>query len=259
MVKIENLHKPTERVIDILNLISSSSKKLNLSNISKILNIPKSTLSPILKTLVEFQFIEQHPESLTYSIGLSSFKVGQKYLENINGLDLIKSHMRAIVKECNEICQLGICHNNEVVYITKVDSEQPVKLMSSIGKSLPLYCTALGRTFLTDYSNDEIKELYKNELYLFTKNTVKTVNDLIKIVETSRIQGFGEEIGEVTSDARCISFPIILNGNIKAAIGISLPIFRATENKINQIKFLLQEHSILISNELTSLNISDII
>ena len=58
------LHNPTKRVIDILNIISKNSDKLTFSNISKNLEIPKSTLSPILKTFK----LRSHFSNLCYWI-----------------------------------------------------------------------------------------------------------------------------------------------------------------------------------------------
>ena len=71
------LHNPTERVTNILKIIAKNSDKLNFSSISKLTNMPKSTLSPILKTLVELEFLVLDPISQTYSIGLATFQVGQ--------------------------------------------------------------------------------------------------------------------------------------------------------------------------------------
>ena len=51
------LHNPTERVTNILKIIAKNSDKLNFSSISKLTNMPKITLSPILKTLVELEFL----------------------------------------------------------------------------------------------------------------------------------------------------------------------------------------------------------
>lgn len=252
------LHKPTERVTNILTIIAQNSGKLNFSSISKLTNTPKSTLSPILKTLVELEFLVLDPISQTYTIGLSAFQIGQIFLKNINGLDLIKAHMRNIVDECNETCQIGINHNNEVLYLTKVECAQPIKLMSSIGRNLPLYCTGLGRALLCSYSEESIKNLYSQGMDKFTENTITNVEDLIQIMDKVKKEGIAEEIGEVTSDACCIAVPIKVNNQIIAAIGISMPIFRAKKEKIEKIKKLLCEHSNSISKELENLNIKSL-
>lgn len=255
---MDSLHKPTERVTNILVAIAQNSGNLNFSNISKITNTPKSTLSPILKTLVELEFLILDPISQTYSIGLSAFQIGQMFLKNINGLDLIKAHMRSIVEACNETCQIGINHNNEVLYLTKIECSQPIKLMSSIGRNLPLYCTGLGRALLCNYSESSIKKLYSKGMYKFTENTVIDVDKLIKIISEAKKNGITEEIGEVTSDACCIAVPIVVNNHIIAAMGVSLPIFRANEKHISKIKKLLLEHGSLVSKELENLNIKSL-
>lgn len=254
-----NLHKPTERVINILNIISKNPNKLTLSNISKQLNIPKSTLSPILKTLVELELLNFEMTNQTYNVGLGTFQIGQSYLNNINGLDIIKSHMRTIVNECNEICQLGINHRNEVLYITKIESQQPIKLLSSIGRNLPLYCTGLGRALLFEYSKEEIKKLYPNKLEKFTEYTIDNIDTIIDLIEKCKLQKYAFEKQEITSDTCCFAVPIIINNNIQAALGVSLPIVRATEKHLDKIISLLNLHSKLISKELEDLNIKSIL
>lgn len=256
---MDNIHKPTERVINILNTIAKNSGKLTFSNISKSLNIPKSTLSPILKTLADLEMIILDPISQTYSIGLSVFKIGQSYLENKSGLNIIKSHMRIISEKCNETCQLGINNNHEVLYLTKVESSYPIKLLSSIGHNLPLYCTALGRVFLMEYSESAIRNLYSDKLEKFTKNTIDNVEDLLNIINLAKQNGFASEFGEVTSDACCIAVPIYINNNIRGALGVSLSTIRATEQHILNIKTLLKEHSSTISKEFEELNIKSIV
>ena len=253
------LHKPTERVTNILKTIAQYSGKLNFSTISKFTGMPKSTLSPILKTLVDLEFLVLDPIAQTYTIGLATFQVGQSYLENVNGLELIKAHMRSIVSQCNETCQIGINHNNEVLYLTKVECSLPVKLMSSIGRNLPLYCTGLGRVLLCDYSEEEIKKLYSNGMKKFTESTITDMDELLEIVRKAKINKFAEEFGEVTYDACCIAVPILINNRINAALGVSLPIFRADQEQILKIRDLLKEHSALISKELENLNIKSII
>lgn len=251
-------HKPTERVINILNIVSKNPNKLTLSNISKLLNIPKSTLSPILKTLVESELLDFEATNQTYTVGLETFQIGQSYLNNINGLDIIKSHMRSIVNECNETCQLGINHKDEVLYLTKIESHQPIKLLSSIGRNLPLYCTGLGRVLLFEYSEEQIRELYPTNLPKFTEYTINNLDDIIALIQKGKEEKFAYEKQEITSDACCIAVPIIINNSIQAAIGVSLPIIRATDEHLNNILSLLKLHSKLISNELSNLNINHI-
>ena len=50
-------HKPTERVLHILLLLSGHPEGLSLTQIAEMLQIPKSTISPILQEMVYQNFL----------------------------------------------------------------------------------------------------------------------------------------------------------------------------------------------------------
>lgn len=252
-------HKPTERVVNILTLISKNEYELTMTKISQSLNIPKSTLTPILKTLVDLELLILDPIKQTYAIGLTAFKIGESYVHNINGMDIIKSHMRTIVNSCNETCQLGINHKNEVLYLTKIEGSNPIKLLSSIGRNLPLYCTGLGRALLCAYSEEEIRDLYSENMIKFTEYTNTDIDNLLMMIKAAKENGYAYEKREITTDAACIAVPLIINDKVQAALGISLPFFTVDEEKRKQIIDLLITHSKLITKEFSDYNIKSII
>ena len=55
--EVKQVHNPTMRVLQILSLVSGSSQGMRLSDISRILDIPKSTLLPILQTMVQSRYL----------------------------------------------------------------------------------------------------------------------------------------------------------------------------------------------------------
>ncbi|WKK92384.1 hypothetical protein Q0Y04_20785 [Clostridioides difficile] len=55
--------------------------------------------------------------------------------------------MTNIVNSCSETCQLGILDNNEVLYIGKVDSPEPIRLISYVGKKYLLIVQVLEKLF----------------------------------------------------------------------------------------------------------------
>lgn len=68
---VEKLHNPTLRVVKILELVNNYEDGISLVDISKQLSIPKSTLSPILKTLEITNFLEKNDKGCF----LASFKL----------------------------------------------------------------------------------------------------------------------------------------------------------------------------------------
>ena len=61
-----NYHNPTLRVLNILEALASNSNGLTLTEISEAINSPKSTIFPIVQTMVDKKFIFFNKNSYTY-------------------------------------------------------------------------------------------------------------------------------------------------------------------------------------------------
>lgn len=235
------MHKPTQRVLQILLAIASEKEELTLSEISEKTNIPKSTISPILSTMVNLKFLSRK-DNMKYKIGINTFIAGESYLESTSLLEMIKTNMGEIVKECNEICQLGIIQDNKVFYIAKKEPTQSIQLMSYVGKFLPIYSTALGKVLISKKSNEEIKELIGPTLDSLTEYTIKDMDSFLEEIEKVKSRGYSYDIQETSLDARCVAVPIEKDNKVIAAISVSVPTFRSSDEKLNSIIEILLKY-----------------
>ena len=101
MAKIE--HRPTARVLNILELLAANQEGLTLTEIAEAIDAPKSSVLPLIHTMAQRKFIFFDVHTYKYSIGIGSFCVGSAYTSNMNALQFIKSEMKYIVKKTNEI------------------------------------------------------------------------------------------------------------------------------------------------------------
>ena len=235
------MHKPTQRVLQILLAIASEKEELTLSEISEKTNIPKSTISPILSTMVNLKFLSRK-DNMKYKIGINTFIAGESYLESTSLLEMIKNNMAEIVKECNEICQLGIIQDNNVFYIAKKDPTQSIQLMSYVGKFLPLYSTALGKVLIYKKSKEEIKNLIGTTLTPLTEYTITDIDTFLAEIDKVKSRGYSYDIQETSLDARCVAVPIEKDDKVIAAISVSVPTFRSSDEKLNSILEILLKY-----------------
>ena len=216
---MHELHKPTERVVKILEKLSSVTGGLGLAELSHELNIPKGTLFPILRTLVEFKYLEFSNSSKTYQLGVRLFTTGAKSLTESSQY-----------KSINETSQFGVLEEGNVLYIAKEDSDQSLRIRSSIGIQLPAYATAIGKALLSDMSMDELTHLYASGLKPLTHKTITSIEVLYKQICLVNETGFAYEVEESNESIRCIAKPLRVNGKIVAAISVAIPLFRYTED-----------------------------
>ena len=230
-------HRSTARVLSILSTLSSEKEGLTLAELSQRLHAPKSSLFPIVHTMADQNFIFYNEAAQKYTIGLNSYLVGISYMNRHNVFERIKDEMKTIVQQCSEICQFGILEHDLVLYLAKVDSPEPVRLASDIGKRLPAYCTSLGKALLSRLSIDELRELYPKPLAPFTENTVKNLEELYQ--QLLNVRETALEQGETHPDISCIAVPLLRNQQVAASISVSVPTFRFTPEKREQIETLL--------------------
>lgn len=224
-------HKPTTRVLDILQLLSHSLDGFSLTEIANLIKVPKSTITPIIKTLYGRHFITINEATGKYVVGLNSFIIGSAYLRDMDILSLIQPEMKKIVTKTSETCQLGMLIDSEVLYLAKEDSPFPIRLISFVGKRLPAYCTAIGKALLSDYSKEKIAFLYPKELIPITPKTVTNIDILCNQLAAIRKTKVAIEREEASENLNCFATPLKYNGKIIAAISVSIPTFRLNKEK----------------------------
>ncbi len=236
------VHNPTYRVISILQAISNHQGGFTLSELTKQTNIPLGTISPILKTLLDYRFLELDRSNNKYTIGIQSYYIGSSFTSKNSTLDLIRQEMNSLSNECNETCQLGILKEGKVFYLLKVEGQESIRVVSEVGKSLPAYTSALGKAILSNYTESELEQMYAEGLIPLTSKTITDMNILKEQLKDVRISGFAKESGESTEDTSCIAVPICQNRDVVAGLSVVFPSFRKTEEKKELIKKLLVKY-----------------
>jgi len=249
---MKTFHKPTERVLVILETLANTDG-MKLSEIAIQTDIAKGTLFPIIKSLQNRKYVSYDDKSGHYSLGISSAVLAGAAIEKAFWLKVIHNEMNIIVGECNEVCQLGILDEDWVLYIDKVQGDQAVQLVSRIGTRLPAFLSALGKALLHKHSNDEISALYPQGFAGVTERSVSGIQPLREQLNAVAINGYAIDDREINSDTICYAVPIEQKGHILAAISVSLPFFRADNEKTERVIDSLKRAKMRIENVLNKL------
>lgn len=240
------LHNPTLRVVKILDLVNNYERGISFTDISKKLSIPKSTLSPILKTLEETKLLEKDTKGC-FKASFKLFQLGLSYSGHLDSLSMIRKQMEIVAQKIGEIVQFGILIDDMVLYLEKVNTPDTIEIVSSVGKKIPAVYTGLGKALLSQYSDEFIENKFKDYEYVkHTKNSIDSTEKLLDEIKMVRKKGYAVENQEFTTNTSCVAVPIRENGIIKAAMSATYPIFRKTENTEKEIaKVLLEQKKII--------------
>ena len=113
--------------------------------------------------------------------------------------------------------------------------------MSYVGKFLPIYSTALGKVLVYKNSEEEIKDIVGDNMTPLTERTITNIDDFLNEIETVKNNGYSFDLQETSLDSKCVAVPIEKGGKVIAAMSVSIPNFRSTDEKLkNAIKVLLK-------------------
>jgi len=243
--------KSVVKALRILEHFKKSSE-LGVTELSRELDIPKSSIYHFLATLEGMGYIEQNPKNGKYRLGLKVFELGSIMLNRMELRSKAQPTLQRLSEKCQETVHLVIYDRGRVVYIDKIEGSQGVQINSQIGKRLPAYCTGVGKVLLAYLEDDKLTNYIDNtELTSFTLNTITDPEELKEELTNIRQQGYGMDDEEFDYGLKCIAAPINdYTGEVKAALSISGPAERINRKGTEKLIQLVMRGAEEISHNL---------
>ena len=228
--------KSVWRTIKILESFNSE-EGMGVTELSKKLNFPKSSIHEILTTLVQEKILEKDGDRSRYYLGTKLFELGNRARANLEIRKMAIPFLKTLNEELDETVHLTVLDNGEVLYVECFESTKRLRTYSVIGVRAPLHCTAVGKAILAFLPEDDIERIVRTKgLERFTENTIidkaLLLEDLGKIVQ----RGYAVDNMEHEDGMRCVGAPIRnSSGMVFASISVSGPSQRITPDRIPQI------------------------
>ena len=73
---------------------------------------------------------------------------GSAFLRAINLIDEFRAVASPIVARIDETMQLAVLDWPDVIFVAYLDSKRPVRLVTEVGRRLPVHATAAGKALL---------------------------------------------------------------------------------------------------------------
>jgi IclR family transcriptional regulator, KDG regulon repressor len=234
----ENLVKSVSRALHIIDIVSSEKDGLGVTEIAKQMDINKSSVYRILSTLVQYGYIEQDKETERYKLGYKFLDISSKLLESIDLRREAKPYLRELEKETNEVIHLVVYDQGEVIYIEKLEGTETLRMHSKVGKRAPMHCTGVGKAILAHLPLNVVLEIIERKgLPKHTDFTITDRDALLKELEKVKQKGYALDLEENEYGIRCIAVPIFdYSGNVVAAVSISGPTIRMTDERIEKLQ-----------------------
>lgn len=226
------LNRTTQRTVEILKLVSKNPDGITLDDICEKLSLPKTSAYDIVTTLAEMGMVNvTKGQKQTYTIGLTAYRIGINYTNNLDFIGIIEPELKAFSKEVGKTVFFGVRSDHEVVYICKFEPENPIITTATVGTKNPMYCTSLGKAILA-YSDEETRQQVINRIKFRpkTERTILSKEALERELETVRENGYALDAREMEEHMECVGAPVFgPDGSVMGAISVS-SLYKPTED-----------------------------
>ncbi len=231
-----------DRGMEIIDVLYQQEEAMGISEISKKLNIPKATVFRILNTYEKWGMVQRVGENGDFVLGLNFVKYGERAKNNYSWYSLGETLAEKLSLEVGETVNIGKLHEDSVLILYSKEGESSL-LVSRLFPVSALYCSAMGKVFLTEFKESELKAYFEDREH--PKRTVYTITNFSafqKEKEEIKEKGIAYDREEYEYGLTCLAQGIHNGqGKLIGAMSISGPTTRMEFKGFDQLEEKLKK------------------
>jgi IclR family KDG regulon transcriptional repressor len=216
---VKSLHK----ALAILEAVATAEKPPRIAEVAVKAGISRPTAHRIAQTLIAEGYLKQDRESGRLAIGFSVLMLSASLLDsNRMRLEAIP-HLQSLSRLTGERTNLGIIHQDKVLYLAGVEKPSLPTIYSRFGKTAPAHCCSLGKAILAHLPESEVQALLAAQpLHAQTAHSITSMPRFLDDLDATRRRGYAIDSEEHMPNSCCVAATIFDNRNrAVGAIGVS--------------------------------------
>jgi DNA-binding IclR family transcriptional regulator len=240
-----------ERASRIMDLVAKTPQSLTATEISRRLGFAKSSAHSLCSTLTKLNWLVRRSDQ-SYQLGAHVMRWANAFSERSD----VAAEFVTIWDEGTQFpgatITLSVLEGAEVVYIAARNSHVFRDFDFRVGMRLPAAFTATGKAFLSHMSDFDVRKLYETEFPApLTKQSARSVGQLLKELEACRKRGYSVDDEGVKDGMVCFGYPVLNSRNRPiAGLAVSLPKHDFSDSEIKKIIADVREIADTISGRL---------
>jgi IclR family acetate operon transcriptional repressor len=230
--------KSATRTLDIIEYVVAHPRPLVAQEIATALGIPVSSLSYLLATLVDRDYLVR--EGRRYSPGPGLGKL-QLHAEAYTLADRAAPLVRTLRVQLNETSSFWVREAWQVEALVTESSEQALRYAVPTGNRMPLHPLAAGKALLANLTDAELDRYFaETERLRYTPSTVTSEKAMRKEIGEIRKTGFSFTDEEFSLGIVGIGRAVTIGGETVGALSVAIPKARCDDAARQRIMDLLQ-------------------
>jgi IclR family KDG regulon transcriptional repressor len=225
-----------QRALDIIEYLVSSAGPRNITEVSRHLNIPKSSVFGILQTLRGNGWVEKLDDD-RYALTLKLFGLGSSIIASLDLRQQVSPLLRELASQTNITGHLAVLASDEAVYIDKAEVPGAIRLTTYVGSRCPLHSTGMGKALLAWLPENEVERIIRSRgLTAYTPNTISSPVALKAELAEVRRTGYAISMEENEPGVCGIAAPVFDHlGHVVAAVNLGGTVLQIKKEDVHAL------------------------
>jgi len=234
--------KSAERTVRILETLAAAPSRLTITELQERMGYPRSSLHALIRTLRELKWVEADEAGVRFGVGPHALLSGTAYLDRDPALPYAQETLEDLRGEIGHTIHYARRNDWDVLYLASRESRGSVRVVSRVGRRLPVHITALGQALLAELTPGEVLAMLPPELEKYTPNTITERAPFYAKLEEVRTQGYAVEMEQGTMGISCVAAAVRYRIPATDAISCSMRA-EVAEREIPRVAAALTEHT----------------
>jgi DNA-binding IclR family transcriptional regulator len=208
--------------VRVLHCFSAARPEWSLTQLAQKLDMPKSSLLNMLKTLELYEFVVKSPVTGAYRLGVGLLEFSYNARSSLPIIQYAFPFLEELHHKTGKNIYFTIPRHGKVLYLESILPSRRSIHYSDFGKTLPMHCTGCGKAMMSHLAQEEIDRIVELVgLERFTPTTITDYGKLMKELRLTRERGYAIDNSEESHGVKCVGVPIIAVGRVLGAVSIS--------------------------------------
>lgn len=216
--------KSAMRTLDIIEFVVAHPFGVVAQEVAAALNIPVSSLSYLLATLCERDYLRRDGRRYVAGSGLDRLRMPTA---TMSIEDRVEPQVRELRRSLNETTSFFVLVDWELEARVTETADQLLRYSISAGARAPLHCMAAGKAMLATFDEPVLRRYFTESARpLFTPQTNTDERRLRQEIDAVRETGFAFTDEEYTLGISGIARAVMIDGVAVGALAVALPKLR---------------------------------
>lgn len=197
---------PALRLFALLELIGGKDHFVTLQGLVEETGLPKPTVHRMLQQLEGGGLLVRQADGRHYGTGSRLRDFAETLMLNTVQFGGRHAVLRHLAAETGETCNITALSGDEVVYLDRVETDEPLRVQLGPGSRVPMHASASGKRVLAQLTPKQRHRLLEHApLQRFTRNTITSVKELDAELDRIAEQGYAIDDEEYLPGLVCIA------------------------------------------------------